>query len=155
MLEPASAKKKKKKIVEWQDSQSRFVASVSALQDSHPLLRLDLRVPPPKHDPDHGGIEITRDDLFLELQEILLLKLYQPCKTTIATDPMSVEVAVRVDNFWSARESGGNRGKPVKRGVVYVTGDTVSLSRLCHDQIPPKIKRGKHLSSVHEKKQVR
>ena len=154
MLEPAFTKKKKKKIVEWQDSQLRFVASVSALQDSHPLLRLDLRVPP-QHDPDHDGIETIRDDLFLELQEILLLKPYQPCKTTIVTDPMSVEVAVRVDNFWSQHESGGNRGKPVKRGVVYVTGDTVSLSRLCHDQIPPKVKHGKHLSSVHEKKQVR
>lgn len=66
----------------------------------------------------------------------------------LTADAVSYEVTVRVDNFWSAHESGGNSGKPITRGVVYVTGETGSMQRLSGVNNKLKMGNGRCVSGV-------
>jgi hypothetical protein len=124
-------RKKKYEQVQWLDSNFRFLARVSARQDNPPFVRLDLAVPTHAQTSAHGPSgEISQDNLFIPIQEVLLLRPYHPANALLVANPHLYEVAVRVDNFWSASESGGNSGRPVRRGTVDVSGDVESLKRL-------------------------
>ena len=98
-------------------------------------MRLELHVPP-------NSNTTTSDNLFLELQEILFLRPYHPRNAMLALNPSLYEVAVCVDNFWSANESGGNSGRPIRRGTVYVTGESEALRRLRGDKDTRFTRRG-------------
>jgi hypothetical protein len=126
------APQKKAKLVEWIDSQSRFVASVSKLQDSPPLVRMEIRVPrvSDSFSVDNHIDTHLEDNLFIQLQDIITLRPHLPHNTMLAVNPHLYEVQVRVDNFWAGHESGGNSGRSVRRGTVYVTGDAEGLRRL-------------------------
>jgi hypothetical protein len=125
---------KKLKRTKWVDSRLRFLATVSTLQDSPPLVRLDVVVPTTSlGETSLGETSLGEtslgivDDLFIPLQEILSLRPYQPRNAMLALDPSLCEVAVNVENFWSLNESGGNSGRAVRRGIVYVSGDVAGL----------------------------
>ena len=121
------------KQVQWMDSQFRFLARVSLQQDNPPFVRMDLSVPTANQTSAHIETHVTatrEEDLFIPIQEVVLLQPYQPGNAMLVANPSLFEVAVRVDNFWSATESGGNSGRPVKRGTMYVSGDVEVLQRL-------------------------
>ena len=127
--------RKKVEQVQWIDSESRFVARVSPQQDTPWLVRLDIRIPTVVHNTTDGDMgEISEDNIFIAMHDVLLLRPYNPRNAMLATNPSLYEVAVTVDNFWSAHESGGNSGRQVRRGVVYVSGETEPLRRLCDDK---------------------
>lgn len=127
---------KKPKQIKWVDSRQRFLATVSTLQDSPPLMRLDIVVPTMSLEdgtsPGDTLLDVV-DDLFIPLQEILSLRPYQPRNALLALNPSLYEVHVEVEIFWSLNESGGNGGKAVRRGVIYVSGDVDSLLHLKHE----------------------
>jgi hypothetical protein len=121
-----------KHVVEWADSRSRFLASVSTIQDSPPFVRMNLRVPrdSSKFSREENQEDQLHEDLFIELQETLILRPYIPHNSMLVVNPHLYEISVRVDNFWSNSESGGNSGRVARRGTVYVSGDTDALQRL-------------------------
>jgi hypothetical protein len=73
---------------------------------------------------------LVEEDLFIPIQEVILLQPYKPGNAMLVANPSLYEVSVRVDNFWSAHQSGGNSGRPVRRGVMYVSGEIEDLQRL-------------------------
>ena len=122
--------------VKWIDSNSRFIAHVSAQQDSLPLVRLDI-VATTAVQVDGmmtDAFSDTEDNLFIPIQEVLCLRPYQPQNAMLVVNPDLYEVSVCVDNFWSTHESGGNSGRRVRRGIAYVIGDTEALRRLCGER---------------------
>ena len=121
-----TARQKKARSVQWIDSRSRFLARVCQFQDCPPLLRMELRVPRV----DDEREELIENNLYLELQETLILRPYVPNNAMLAVNKHLYEVTVFVDNFWSTAESGGNSGRVVRRGTVYVRGDNEDLRRL-------------------------
>jgi hypothetical protein len=128
LMNDGISKKRKSNQVKWIDSKSRFFALVSSTQDSLPFIRMDLRVPStPEEDICCGLV----DNLFIPLQEVIFLRPYQPYNAMILLNPTIYEVVVHVQNFWSVHESGGNSGRPIRRGTMYVTGETEALQRLC------------------------
>lgn len=74
---------------------------------------------------------VAEEDIFIPIQEVLLLHPYKPGNAMLSANPSLYEVAVRVDNFWSANQSGGNSGRSIRRGVMYVGGEVEALQRLC------------------------
>jgi HIRAN domain len=125
-------RRKKTHSIEWVDSRSRFLASVCTLQDCPPFVRMELRVPGASDSFSTDGCIDTHleDNLFIELQEILLLRPYIPHNAMLTANPHLYEISVCVDNFWSMGESGGNSGRVVRHGTVYVSGDAEALRRL-------------------------
>lgn len=115
-----------RKAFEWTDSENRFRALVSPHQDCCTLVRLELRVPYN----EHNCTTMTEDNLFLGVQEKICLRPYLPANGMLAHNPNLCEVIVRVDNFWCANESGGNGGRPIRRGTACVSGDADALERL-------------------------
>jgi HIRAN domain len=122
------ARRKKTHPIEWIDSRSRFLASVCTLQDCPPFVRMELRVPGVSEGLSTG--DSLEDNLFIELQEVLLLRPYVPHNAMLVANPHLYEISVCVDNFWSMGESGGNSGRVVRHGTVYVSGDQEALRRL-------------------------
>jgi hypothetical protein len=117
--------------VQWMDSGFRFLARVSQLQDNPPFVRMDLSVPTATQMCTHNEIQtIPDEDLFIPIQEVILLQPYNPGNAMLMANPSLYEVAVRVDNFWSDHQSGGNSGRPVRRGTMYVSGEVEALKRL-------------------------
>jgi len=127
MREIDTKKKRRLNQVKWIDSNSRFFATVSSTQNQLPLVCMEICVP----SIDHTDIlcDMT-DDLFIPLQEVLILRPYQPRNAMLTINPSIHEVVVHVENFWCQGESGGNSGRPIRRGTVYVTGETEALQRL-------------------------
>lgn len=126
MLAVDGNKKRKLGQVKWIDSLSRFVATVCQTQDNLPSISLNLRGVP-KHE---GAFHDIEDDLFLRLEEVIILYPHQPRNAMLLLNPSIYEVRVHVKNFWNSVESGGNSGKPARNGVMWVTGDTQALKRL-------------------------
>jgi hypothetical protein len=115
-----------KRTIEWVDSKQRFMARVSPDQDDVSFVRLELRAPGRAK----RGVTEDEDNLFLEMQEVLCLRPHHPSKAMLPLNPGLCEVFVHVDNFWSANESGGNSGRSIRNGTVYVSGEVEDLRRL-------------------------
>jgi hypothetical protein len=116
---------------QWVDSKFRFFARVSSLQDNLPLVRMDVSVPHTTQSFLNGEVHIVpEEDLYIQIQEVVLLRPYQPGNVLLSVNPSLYEVSVRVDNFWGMIESGGNSGRPVRRGTIYVIGEVADLLRL-------------------------
>ena len=121
--------------VQWVDSESRFFARVSAEQDSPPLIRMDVVMASDAgHNLVEGEMGILEDNIFIAVNDVLLLRPYGGGGT--GGSASLCELAVTVDNFWSAHESGGNSGRIVRRATIYVTGETEVLGRLCSGEQP-------------------
>jgi len=140
------ATRKKTHSVEWVDSRSRFLARVCVFQDCPPLVRMDLRVPSVSDSffSDDNTEACLEDNLFIELQETLLLRPYLPHNAMLTINPHLYEVSVCVDNFWGTNESGGNSGRVVRHGTVYVSGETEALRRLRGEKDTRFTARGKY-----------
>jgi len=93
----------------WIDSLNRFVALVDKRQEHPPEICIQLQVLPSQVLPSFGNE--YGDDLFLDIQEVLVLKHHK-----------HGEVTLHVQNFWPTRESGGNNGRPIHRGTAFVSG---------------------------------
>jgi hypothetical protein len=137
--------------VQWVDSESRFFARVSAEQDSPPLIRMDVVMASDAgHNLVEGEMGILEDNIFIAVNDVLLLRPYGGGGTNSSSgmdadsredgggggSASLCELAVTVDNFWSAHESGGNSGRIVRRATIYVTGETEVLGRLCSSEQP-------------------
>ena len=109
--------------VDWVDVDNRFIARLDTLQDRFPAIRLQLRVPA-----EFKGVD--DDDLFLELQETLILRPYKSNSILLGINPTLCEVTVHVENFWCENESGGNSGMPIRRGTACVSGSFDTFKRL-------------------------
>ena len=109
--------------VEWVDADNRFVAYLDNLQDRFPTIRLHLKVPT-------AFRGVNDDDLFLDLQDQLVLRPYQSNSLLLSINPTLCEVIVHVENFWCENESGGNSGLPIRRGTAYVSGSVDAYKRL-------------------------
>jgi hypothetical protein len=127
MREIDSKKKRKPNQRKWVDSRSRFFATVCSIQDQLPLVCMNIWIPFSEQCHTQSGLQ---DDLFIPLQDIIVLRPYEPRNAMITLHPSIHEIVVRVENFWCQNESGGNSGKPICRGTVCVTGDTEPLQRL-------------------------
>jgi hypothetical protein len=122
----ADLKKRKLKQVKWVDSLSRFTATVCQTQDDLPFVCLDLR----GTRIDHSAFSDIIEDLFIPLEEVIVLYPYQPRNAMLILNPSLYEVTIHVKNFWNAVESGGNSGKPARNGTMMVSGETWALQRL-------------------------
>jgi hypothetical protein len=131
MKELGVIKKRKVQQMKWVDSMFRFFATVSPIQDNPPHVRMELCVPSTHEDYTDS---LLHDNLFIPLQEVIFLRPYQPRNAMLLVNPTLYEVVVRVENFWSKCESGGNSGRVIRRGTVYVTGETDALRRLCGEK---------------------
>jgi hypothetical protein len=131
-----ATRQKNIKPIEWVDSQSRFLARVSTQQDCPPLVRLEIRLPRVSESFSGSDVmeEHLEDNIFIELQSIIILRPYLPRKAKPVTNPPVSDVSVCVDNFWSMSESGGNSGRVVRHGIIYVGGETEALQRLCGEK---------------------
>jgi hypothetical protein len=129
----APYKRKKAHSMQWIDSHSRFLARVSNVQDCPPFVRMEVRIPEESHDM-HRGVDlhesVLENNLYIELEEVLVMRPYLPHNAMLAVNPTLYEVTVFVDNFWCIKESGGNSGRPVRKGTIYVRGETEMLRRL-------------------------
>ena len=117
----------KPKRMKWVDSEFRFFVTVSSKQDFPPLVRIDMSAPSCHTGDIYLGLE---DNLFIPLQEIIVLRPYQPRNLMLSINPSLYEVHVCVQNFWSRSESGGNSGRCIRRATAYVSGDTQALKSL-------------------------
>jgi len=127
MREIDSKKKRKPNQCKWVDSRSRFFATVCSIQDQLPLVCMNIYIPFSEQCHTRSGLQ---DDLFVPLQDIIVLRPYEPRNAMITLHPSIHEIVVRVENFWCQHESGGNSGKPICRGTICVTGNTEILQRL-------------------------
>jgi hypothetical protein len=116
--------------MQWLDSQGRFVARVSRIQDLESRVRLELSAPLDSQADGEVDLFSQYDDLFLQMQEVLFLRPHHPSNRMLQQNPGVCEVEVHVDDFWSAHESGGNAGNPIRTGTVYVGADTDTLQKL-------------------------
>lgn len=82
------------------------------------------------HDNENLHALLPDDNIYIELQEMIRLRPYLPNNAMLEVNPGLYEVSVFVDNFWCTRESGGNAGRTVRNGTVYVRGETEMLRRL-------------------------
>lgn len=108
----------------WVDIDNRFIACLDTEQDRFPAIRLQLSVPP-------SFAHMDDDDLFLPIQEQLILRPYNSNSLVLSINPTLCEVSVCVENFWCDHESGGNSGMPIRRGTAYVSGSLDTYKRLC------------------------
>ena len=115
------------KTMKWVDSGFRFFVKVSSKQDFPPLVRIEMSAPSLHTGDLYLGLE---DNLFIPLQEIIVLRPYQPRNPMLSINPSLYEVHVCVENFWSRSESGGNSGRCIRRATAYVSGDTQALKSL-------------------------
>jgi hypothetical protein len=126
-----SKPRKRFKQIQWVDTDFRFLAKVSVQQDNPPFVRMDISVPTVAQTSVHDSAHVvSEEDIFIPIQEVILLHPYQPGNAMLLANPSLYEVAVRVDNFWSASQSGGNSGRPVRHGTMYVSGEVEVLQRL-------------------------
>jgi hypothetical protein len=125
----------------WADRDLRFLASVNFEEKGTVLLRLDLRCPTAAQAGVVGvdtAVAEAEDDFYLDVGALLQLRPYEPRHSMLALVASQHEVVVRVETFWSGQESGGNSGRAVRRGTVFVSGETAALRSLRGEQDVPR-----------------
>jgi len=117
----------------WVDSRKRFHVLVSKVQSSPPWVKIDITSIPPKRVTKNGLPEVVDtvsgvvDDLYLFQQESIELNRINPHTKKKKSLDEAVYVQVQVEEFWSATQSGGNHGRPVRRGSAFVSGSSEAM----------------------------
>lgn len=108
--QPSSRLRRWKKACEWQEVNNSFVGSIAYYHDMAPLIRIFVRVPREHGTPDDPAIELDDGvDLFIPLQQQLTLVRKEQ------------RVQVTVENFFPTPCTGGNSGRAIRRGVLFVS----------------------------------
>jgi hypothetical protein len=129
-MESVPTKARRKPAYKWVDSMGRFCVQVSKQQNGPPFLKIDINAISPQRASKKGPQQVADtvsgvvDDLYLmqqETVELIRVELH-PLKKEDRAEP--VHVLVCIEQFWSSKESGGNRGRPVRRGFAYISGSS-------------------------------